>query len=485
MAEVLPNVLSARPNVEPYFMGNVKGIGLWLLGLSCVLFFTAPEAGAQMRTWTSTDQSRPPKKYTKIWGQDGELWDPDDDTLLDFSYAGHHEGKNDFPQWKIGVDVLDFGALGDGEADDTEAFRKAVEACPDAAVVFIPNGTYRLMDWIRVEETTDLAFRGESRDGTVLLLGVGLEEIHPKESKTGHGRPTTHWSWSGGFLWFQDCLEVGVENLTVQGGGKQYDVHWKERGYNGIFFHNVADGWVRNVTLCNVDSGILTDESRHVTVRDVLFESTSQWPSTSQFEDNFGVSGHHGISFGHASSWCVADKIVFTNRFHHELGVSGASHQCVYSNARGPNLHFDFHTQEVEHQGKRPLPAGREAVAKTPGAGGRSEDPSRRLADRVARSAGKGPSLVRRLYARANRAPEHLSRSARRRLAGTTQSAVQPKVPKADVTTDPSESTNDKRHWLPLSSWTLLALVLICAVPCGWFAVKKLRRTLPSPRIRR
>ena len=66
-----------------------------------------------------------------MWGRDGELWDPDDDTLLDFSYAGYHEGRNDFPKWGVGVNVRHFGAQGDGETDDTEAFKKAVEAGPN------------------------------------------------------------------------------------------------------------------------------------------------------------------------------------------------------------------------------------------------------------------------------------------------------------------------------------------------------------------
>lgn len=490
--------------------GKGKEIVFWLLGSACALFLAAPEADAQTRTST--------QRYTKIWGQDGERWNPDDDTLLDFSYAGYHEGKNDFPQWEIGVDVRDFGAVGDGEADDTDAFKKAVGACPDAAVVFIPNGTYRLMDWIRIEETTDLGFRGESRDGTVLLLGVGLEDIHPRPSTTGHGDPTTHWSWSGGFLWFEDCLEVGVENLAIQGGGRAYDVHWKERGYNGIFFHNVADGWVRNVTFRNVDSGIFTDKSRHVTIEDVLFESTPEWPSTSRLDDNFGISGHHGISFGHASSWCVADKIVFTNRFHHELGVNGKCHHCVFSNARGPNLHFDFHTQEDDihdilfteidaGEGRLvwrnnfygactgtvlwnirgdglSLPETKPWVKhpvlvedlKTLIAGWPTQLPDRQEVGRpwfedIA------PEQI---------APQNIYYAQRRRrFARTTQPTVQPKVPRADLTAAPSDGTKQKSRWSPLSSWTLLVLVVICAVPCGLYAVKKLRRALPSRRIRR
>ncbi len=310
------------------------------------------------RRWVAEQASGPPPGavFSKLWGKDGEAWTPEDGTLLDFSTAGYHEGANDFPDWEVGVNVKDYGAVGDGVADDTEAFRKAIAACPEDAAVLVPNGTYRLMDWLGVNEMVDtwvkplpksrFVIRGESRDGAVLLLGVGLQEIHPWPQTTGNGRPTSQWSWSGGFLWFQDCSEVGVENLTIRGDGGRYDVHWKEPGRNGLFFRDMENGWVRNVTLVDVDSGILVNNGKHLTLQDILFRSTPGRPSESDFENNEGVSGHHAILFGGGSSWCVADDITFENRFHHELGINPGANHCVFSNCRGPNLHFDFHTHE-------------------------------------------------------------------------------------------------------------------------------------------
>lgn len=308
--------------------------------------------------WLRKQQAGPPQNaaFSKIWGKAGENWNPEDETLIDFSLAGYHEGKNDFPEWEVGTNVRDFGAIGDGVADDTEAFQKAIAACGENQAVLIPDGTYLLMDWIGVKEMVDkwvkpepkskFVLRGESRDGTVIKLGVGLEEIHPWAQTTGNGRPTTQWSWSGGFLWFQDASEVGVENLTIAGPGETYDVHWKEKGHNAIFFRDIEHGWIRNVTLTDVDSGIITNNAKYITIENVLFTSSESRPSNSTFEDNKGFSGHHGIDFGNGSSWCVADSITFENRFHHELGVSKDSHHCVFSNCTGPNLHFDFHTHE-------------------------------------------------------------------------------------------------------------------------------------------
>ncbi len=310
------------------------------------------------QTWIREQPNGPPAnaKFSKIWGETGENWNPADETLIDFSFAGYHEGKNDFPNWEVGTNVRDFGAVGDGVADDTEAFKKAIAACSENKAVLIPDGTYKLMDWVGVSEMVDkwvkpnpksnYVLRGESREGAVILLGAGLEEIHPWAQTTGHGRPTTQWSWSGGFLWFQDCSEVGVENLTIRGTGGAYDIHWKEKGFNAIFFRDIEHGWVRNVTLTDVDSGILVNNGKHITIENVLFTSSKNRPSTSKFEDNKGFSGHHGLNFTTGSSWCVADSITFENRFHHELGISKDTHHCVYSNCKGPSLHFDFHTHE-------------------------------------------------------------------------------------------------------------------------------------------
>ncbi len=292
--------------------------------------------------------------HTAVWGENGESWKVDEKTLIDFSLAGYHQGKNDFPDWKTGVNVRDFGAKGDGIADDTHAFRKALAACPENRVIFIPNGTYKLMDWLGVDQMIDkwvkpkaksnFAFRGESRDKTIILLGVGLQEIHPWNQKTNHGRLTSQWSWYGGFFWFQKSSNVGIENLTIKGSGKRYDAHWKEKGYNGIMFREVQDAWVRKVNFVNVDGGIFVAQSKQITVQDILFTSTPEWPSASTFERNEGMSGHHAIEFRQGSSWCVADKVIFKNQFHHELGLSKDVNHCVFSNISGPNLHFDFHS---------------------------------------------------------------------------------------------------------------------------------------------
>jgi hypothetical protein len=73
------------------------------------------------------------------------------------------------------------------EADDSSgvaAFRR-IQFTPDLLPSDI-TGT-NIFD----VETSRFAFRGEDRDQTVILLGVGLQDIHPWDRATGNGRPTS------------------------------------------------------------------------------------------------------------------------------------------------------------------------------------------------------------------------------------------------------------------------------------------------------
>jgi polygalacturonase len=64
--------------------------------------------------------------------------------LKDFSKVGYGEGMARITSFPVKINVKDLGAKGDGLADDTEPFRKAIEACPAGGAVWVPDGTYKL-----------------------------------------------------------------------------------------------------------------------------------------------------------------------------------------------------------------------------------------------------------------------------------------------------------------------------------------------------
>lgn len=74
----------------------------------------------------------------------------------------------------------DFGAKGDGVADDTAALQAAIEASSNrgrvggTAVLFIPNGTYRVTSNLVVNSRVGPWVYGESRNGVVIRLADGV-----------------------------------------------------------------------------------------------------------------------------------------------------------------------------------------------------------------------------------------------------------------------------------------------------------------------
>ena len=62
-----------------------------------------------------------------LWGERGEKWEAQG-RLPDFSYAGYHRGEAPIPDLAPAANVKDFGAVGDGVADDTKAIQAAIDA---------------------------------------------------------------------------------------------------------------------------------------------------------------------------------------------------------------------------------------------------------------------------------------------------------------------------------------------------------------------
>ncbi len=140
------------------------------------------------------------EEYSQLWGENGERWTPDS-RLPDFSYAGYQCGEKDIPTFDIQANIKDFGAVGDGKHDDSQAFLDAIEQV-DKGTILVPNGKYVLTEIIEIRKP-NLVLRGESRDGVILYFPTPLNEIRPNWGATTGGRKTSNYSWSGGFFWMK------------------------------------------------------------------------------------------------------------------------------------------------------------------------------------------------------------------------------------------------------------------------------------------
>ena len=111
---------------------------------------------------------------SQLWGEAGELWEPKN-RLPDFSYASYHMGEDPIPDVPVGLYVKDFGAKGDGIADDSQAFLDAIEAIKDGAI-YIPPGRYKITQVLEINKS-NLVLRGAGTEATVLYFPKHLGDV--------------------------------------------------------------------------------------------------------------------------------------------------------------------------------------------------------------------------------------------------------------------------------------------------------------------
>ena len=125
---------------------------------------------------------------SQLWGESGELWDPVG-RLPDFSYAGYGQGENPLPNVPEKAYVTDFGAVGDGQTDNTAAFQAAIDSV-DRGTIVIPAGTYRIDGQLSIQES-QLVLRGSGPSKSVLAFTHSMEDLFG---------PAQQWSWNGGLI---------------------------------------------------------------------------------------------------------------------------------------------------------------------------------------------------------------------------------------------------------------------------------------------
>ena len=156
------------------------------------------------------DVESPTVAYSKLWGREGEVWLPAG-RLPDFSFAGYRGGERAIPDYPATTNVAAFGARGDDNVDDTAAFQSALAATESGAVV-VPPGRYIISGVLKIAKA-GVVLRGAGAEQTTLYFPTPLEAIAPNTGATTSGRPTSNYSWSGGFVRLEGNL--GSVPLTL------------------------------------------------------------------------------------------------------------------------------------------------------------------------------------------------------------------------------------------------------------------------------
>jgi hypothetical protein len=158
-----------------------------------------------------------------LWGLNGEKWTASG-RLPDFSYAGYQNGEKSIPVVPVMSNVRNFGALGDGLHDDTQAFVNAISGTASGAIL-VPAGTYRLTSVIYIKKP-GIVLRGEGPAQTVLKFERSLTDaLGPNLSGVYNvpGHNTSNWSWDGGMIWAQGTLDgslIGTVTVNAARGAK-------------------------------------------------------------------------------------------------------------------------------------------------------------------------------------------------------------------------------------------------------------------------
>ncbi len=142
-----------------------------------------------------------------------------------------------------------YNAAGDGVADDTAALQAAIDDCPPGEVVWIPSGTYRITDRLRMKSG-------------VTVRGAGIGETLIKGDDSFTGPYLVGFEAEG--LWFDGVLEAarnvagaaakGASQIPVSGSGWSVgDVVLIDIAEDPPFSTN--DGTGGTCTWCGEESG--------------------------------------------------------------------------------------------------------------------------------------------------------------------------------------------------------------------------------------
>jgi len=148
--------------------------------------------------------------------------------------------------------------------------------------------------------------------------------------------------WSPQIHLFKPTVkEVGIEHLSVRFPWSPYPGHFREKGYNALFFQNVSQCWVDDVEIQNADFGLDFNSTNFCTIRNVTLTTSS---SRAVNEEARGGNGHHGIDISHGTENLVTNFSVKT-KFVHDISVEWYALHTVFSNGNGVDLNMDHHRE--------------------------------------------------------------------------------------------------------------------------------------------
>ncbi|MFH1499932.1 MAG: glycosyl hydrolase family 28-related protein [Verrucomicrobiota bacterium] len=262
--------------------------------------------------------NEPGTQISRLWGERGELR-LEGGRLPVFSYAGYRHGEAEIPNYPVTSSVTDFGARGDDDEDDSEAFLQAI-AATEAGAILVPPGRYVITKVLRITRP-GVVLRGAGAEQTTLFFPTPLDAIEPNTGATTEGQRTSNYSWSGGFVRLQGWL--GSRVITeVTADARRGDRRIEVKDTNGlrvgrvveIFLNDTAENSLaahlysgdpgdmeklRGKTTASLITRVAAVEPGAVTLeRELRFDVRAEWaPVVRAFEPTVRDSGVEDLTF--------------------------------------------------------------------------------------------------------------------------------------------------------------------------------------------
>lgn len=136
------------------------------------------------------------------------------------------------------LNVTNYGAVGDGVADDTQAIRSAL-AAGEGNVIYFPPGIYKITGTLWLQ--TGCTIYGESRDSTKIILGNGyvLDPVFFRNQDYTSG-PNMHPMITN----MKNAYNVTVRNIAIE--GNRDEILKTDWGMAGIMWQFARNAKVEN-----------------------------------------------------------------------------------------------------------------------------------------------------------------------------------------------------------------------------------------------
>lgn len=248
------------------------------------------------------------------------------------------------------VSVTDFGAKGDGTADDAKSIQSAVGACPTGGCVYLPSGIYRIDTPILLK--ANMRFHGADKETTIVrsdkpisaaLVGADVSGVSIARLTVEGANLDSQSETNGGIVFSVSSpngdvpLNLRVQSvrirkfrssgLSISGTGDAVamgitirDCVFEDLGYHGVLAYYCRRVLIDNCVMARLGrSGTIFPRARDVTVRGCFVRTT----------------GWHGIEVGDESQgFLIENNVVEDSGDHAGVLVEQGAQRGVIANNR-------------------------------------------------------------------------------------------------------------------------------------------------------